>query len=41
MPKAMTTNMSIQPEDTLNRMIPLSIAEPSMVAHVGITLDPK
>jgi hypothetical protein len=36
-----TSKMSIQPEDTLNKTIPLSIEEPSKVAHVGNSLDPK
>jgi hypothetical protein len=41
MPEAKTSKMSIQPEDTLNKMIPLSMEESSMVAHVGNNLDPK
>jgi hypothetical protein len=32
---------SIQPEDTLINTIPLSMEEPSKVAHVGNSLDPK
>jgi hypothetical protein len=38
MPKAKT---SIQPEDSFRRMVPLSMEEPSKVAHVGNNLDPK
>jgi hypothetical protein len=41
MPKAKTSKMSIQPEDTLSKMIPLSAEEPSKVAHDGNSLDPK
>jgi hypothetical protein len=36
-----TSKMSIQPEDTLSKMILLSAEEPSKVAHVGNSLDPK
>jgi hypothetical protein len=32
---------SIQPEDALSKQIPLSTEEPSKVAHIGNTLDPK
>jgi hypothetical protein len=33
--------MSIQPEDALSKQIALSTEEPSKVAHIGNTLDPK
>jgi hypothetical protein len=32
--EAKTSKMSIQPEDNLSKMIPLSLDEPSKVAHV-------
>jgi hypothetical protein len=38
LPEAKT---SIQPEDTLSKMIPLSMEEPSKVAHICNNLDPK
>jgi hypothetical protein len=41
MPEAKTYETSIQPEDTLNKTIPLSMEEPSKVAHIGNSLDPK
>jgi hypothetical protein len=41
MPKVKTSKMSIQQEDTLSKTIPLSIEEPSMVAHMGNSQDPK
>jgi hypothetical protein len=41
MPETKTSKMSIQLEDTLYKMIPLSMEEPSKVAHVGNNLDPK
>jgi hypothetical protein len=41
MPEAKTSKMSIQPEDKLNKTIPLSLDEPSKVAHLGNSLDPK
>jgi hypothetical protein len=41
MSKAKTSELSIQSEDTLSKMIPLSLGEPSKVAHVGNNLDPK
>jgi hypothetical protein len=41
MPEAKTSKMSIQLEDTLSKMVPLSLDEPSKVAHVGNNLDPK
>jgi hypothetical protein len=36
-----TSKKSIQSEDTLSKQIPLSTEEPSKVAHIGNTLDPK
>jgi hypothetical protein len=41
MPKAKTSKMPIQPEDTLSKVILLSTEEPSKVAHIGNNLDPK
>jgi hypothetical protein len=41
MPEAKSSKMSIQLEDTLKKTIPLSTEEPSKVAHVGNSLDPK
>jgi hypothetical protein len=41
MPEAMTSKTSIQLEDTLSKMIPLSTEEPSKVAYMGNNLDPK
>jgi hypothetical protein len=41
MPKAKTSKMSIQSEDTLSKTIPLSMEEPFKVAHVGNNLDSK
>jgi hypothetical protein len=41
MPKAKTSKMSIQPEDTLSKTVLLSTEEPSKVPHVGNNLDPK
>jgi hypothetical protein len=41
MPEAKTSKMSIQPEDSLIKMISLSLDEPFKVAHVGNSLDPK
>jgi hypothetical protein len=41
MPKANTSKMCIQPEDLLSKIIPLSMEEPSKVAHVGNNLDHK
>jgi hypothetical protein len=38
MPKAKT---SIQPKDSLSKMVLLSMEEPSKVVHVGNNLDPK
>jgi hypothetical protein len=39
--EAKTSKMSIQPEDTLSKMIPLSTEESSKVAHICNNLDPK
>jgi hypothetical protein len=39
--EAKTSKMSIQLEDTLSKTIPLSMEEPSKVARVGNSLDPK
>jgi hypothetical protein len=39
--EAKTSKMSIQSEDTLSKIIPLSLEEPSKVAHIGNNLDPK
>jgi hypothetical protein len=39
--EAKTSKTSIQPENTLSMAILLSMEEPSMVAHVGNSLDPK
>jgi hypothetical protein len=41
MPEAKISKMSIQPEDSLSKTIPLSTEEPSKVAHVGNNSDPK
>jgi hypothetical protein len=41
MPEAKSSKTSIQPEESLSKMIPLSLDEPSMVTHVGNNLDPK
>jgi hypothetical protein len=41
MPEAKTSKTSIQSEDTLSKMIPLSVEEPSKVARIGNSLDPK
>jgi hypothetical protein len=41
MPEAKTSKTVIQPEDTLSKTIPLSMEEPSKVAHIGNNLDPK
>jgi hypothetical protein len=40
-PDSKASKMSIQPEDMLNKQVPLSTEEPSKVAHIGSTLDPK
>jgi hypothetical protein len=41
MPEAKTSKTSIQSEETLSKTILLSAEEPSKVAHVGNSLDPK
>jgi hypothetical protein len=41
MPEAKTSKTSIQLEDSLNKMVSLSMEEPSNIAHVGNNLDPK
>jgi hypothetical protein len=41
MPEFKTSMLSIQPEDKLSKTIPLSLSEPSKVAHVWNNLDPK
>jgi hypothetical protein len=41
MPEAKTSKMSIQPEDTLSKTIPMSTEEPFKVAHMGNNLNPK
>jgi hypothetical protein len=41
MPEANTSKMCIQPENLLSKTIPLSMEEPSKVAHVGNNLDHK
>jgi hypothetical protein len=41
MHEAKTTKTSIQSEDSLSKTIMLSTEEPSKVAHVGDSLDPK
>jgi hypothetical protein len=41
MPEAKTSKMSISPDDSLNKTVPLSMEKPSKVAHVGNNLDPK
>jgi hypothetical protein len=38
---AKTSKTSIQLEDSLSKTVPLSMKEPSKVAHVGNDLDPK
>jgi hypothetical protein len=40
MPEVKTSKTSIQP-DSLSKIIPLSMEEPSKVAHVGNSLDPQ
>jgi hypothetical protein len=39
--EAKTSKTSIQPEDTLSKMILLSMKEPSKFDHIGNNLDPK
>jgi hypothetical protein len=40
-PDSKASKTSIQPEDALSMQVPLSMEEPSKVAHIGNTLDPK
>jgi hypothetical protein len=40
-PDSKTYKMSIQPKDTLRTQVLFSTEEPSKVAHIGNTLDPK
>jgi hypothetical protein len=40
-PDSKASKMSIQLEDALSKQVPLSMEEPSKVAHIGNTLDPK
>jgi hypothetical protein len=40
-PDSKASKTSIQLKDALSKQIPLSMEEPSMVAHMGNTLDPK
>jgi hypothetical protein len=41
MSEAKTSKLSIQPENTLSKIVPLSLDESSKVAHVRNNLDPK
>jgi hypothetical protein len=41
MPDSKTSKKSIQPKEALSKQIPLSVEEPSKVAHIGNALDPK
>jgi hypothetical protein len=41
MPDSMASKTSIPAEDTVSKQILLSTEEPSKVAHIGDTLDPK
>jgi hypothetical protein len=41
MPDSTASKNSIQPEDALSKQVTLSTEEPSKVAHIGNTLDPK
>jgi hypothetical protein len=41
LPDSKNSKKSIQPEVALSKQIPLSTEEPSKVAHIGNTLDPK
>jgi hypothetical protein len=41
MPEAKISRMSIQSEDSLRKRVLLSMEEPSKVAHVGNSLNPK
>jgi hypothetical protein len=39
--EAKTSKTSIQPDDSLSKMVPLSSDEPSKDSHMGNSLDPK
>jgi hypothetical protein len=41
MPEFKTSKLSMQLEDKLSKAIPLSLSDPSKVAHVGNNLYPK
>jgi hypothetical protein len=41
MPNSKNSKKYIQPENALSKEISLSTGEPSKVAHIGNTLDPK
>jgi hypothetical protein len=41
MPEVKTSKMSIESDDSLSKTILLFMEEPSKVAHVGNSLDPK
>jgi hypothetical protein len=41
MPNSRNYKKSIQPEVALSKQIPLSTEEPSKVAHIGNTLNPR
>jgi hypothetical protein len=41
MPEAKKSKMSIKPEDSLSKTVLVSPDEPSKVAHVENSLDPK
>jgi hypothetical protein len=41
MSEAKSSKTSIQPDESLSKTIPLSPDEPSKIAHVGNSLDPK
>jgi hypothetical protein len=41
MPEAKTTKVSIQPENSFSKIVPLSTEDPSKVAHIGNNLYPK
>jgi hypothetical protein len=39
-PSSKASKTSIKPEDALSKQVPLSMEEPSKVAHIGNELDP-
>jgi hypothetical protein len=41
MPEVKTFKTSIQPKDSLSKMVPLSLGAPYKVAHMGNSVDPK